>query len=52
MDGELNNDKQNSPAFRNCTVSYVPIFLGGLMHSCGNTPPIRIKSKINQLVNE
>lgn len=42
---------QNSPAFRNCTVSYVPIFLGGLMHSCGNTPPIKIKNKdiwINQ----
>ncbi|ODM24213.1 hypothetical protein SI65_02076 [Aspergillus cristatus] len=42
---------QNSPAFRSCTVSYVPIFLGGLMDSCGNTPPIRIKNKdiwINQ----
>lgn len=42
---------RDSPTFRKCDVTFVPIFLGGLMHACGNTPPIRIKNKdkwINQ----
>lgn len=25
--------------------SYIPVFLGGIMQACGNTPPIKIKSK-------
>ncbi|PKY02099.1 putative 2-hydroxychromene-2-carboxylate isomerase [Aspergillus campestris IBT 28561] len=36
---------QNSPVFASCNVTYVPIFLGGLMKACGNTPPIRVKNK-------
>lgn len=36
---------KNSPVFAKCNVNYVPIFLGGLMNTCGNTPPIKIKSK-------
>ncbi|KAF1953979.1 HCCA isomerase/glutathione S-transferase kappa [Byssothecium circinans] len=36
---------QNAPAFKNCDATYVPIFLGGLMHACGNTPPVNIKNK-------
>lgn len=38
-------DLKNSPVFAKCNVNYVPIFLGGLMNACGNTPPIKIKSK-------
>ncbi|KAK9847576.1 HCCA isomerase/glutathione S-transferase kappa [Penicillium brevicompactum] len=40
---------RNSPAFANCEVTYVPIFLGGLMQACGNNPPINIKNKKNYL---
>ncbi|KAJ4380012.1 hypothetical protein N0V86_004319 [Didymella sp. IMI 355093] len=36
---------KNSPAFRKCDIKYVPIFLGGLMKTCGNTAPIAIKNK-------
>lgn len=36
---------QNSPTFAKCNVTYVPIFLGGLMHACNNTAPINIKSE-------
>ncbi|KAK0741655.1 thioredoxin-like protein [Apiosordaria backusii] len=36
---------RNDPLFRNVEVEYVPIFLGGLMHKCGNTAPIKIKNK-------
>ncbi|CAL5873738.1 uncharacterized protein PFLUO_LOCUS8020 [Penicillium psychrofluorescens] len=42
---------KNSPTFANCNVQYVPILLGGLMQTCGNTAPINIKNKdkwINQ----
>lgn len=39
-----NINNQNSPAFKQCDVKFVPIFLGGLMNACGNTPPIAIKS--------
>ncbi|KAL8961317.1 MAG: hypothetical protein Q9193_002118 [Seirophora villosa] len=37
---------RHSPVFANCDVTYVPIFLGGIMKACGNTPPIYIKSLI------
>lgn len=36
---------QNSPTFAKVDVNYVPILLGGLMHACGNSPPITIKSE-------
>ncbi|KAK4205670.1 thioredoxin-like protein [Triangularia verruculosa] len=36
---------RNDPLFRNVEVEYIPIFLGGLMHKCGNTAPIKIKNK-------
>lgn len=35
---------QHSPVFKQCDLSYVPIFLGGVMKACGNTAPINIKS--------
>ncbi|KAL4787373.1 thioredoxin-like protein [Aspergillus varians] len=36
---------QSSPTFSKCDVTFVPVFLGGLMNVCGNTPPIKIKNK-------
>ncbi|KAK4546119.1 hypothetical protein LTR36_002256 [Oleoguttula mirabilis] len=36
---------KNSPIFKQCDVTYIPIFLGGVMKACGNTPPIEIKNK-------
>jgi len=35
----------HSPTFKQCDVTYIPIFLGGVMQACGNTPPINIKNK-------
>jgi len=34
-----------SPVFKGCDVTYVPVFLGGIMKATGNTPPIQIKNK-------
>ncbi|KAL4910958.1 hypothetical protein BDW74DRAFT_4304 [Aspergillus multicolor] len=42
---------RDSPTFSKCDLTFVPIFLGGIMKATGNTPPIRIKNKdkwINQ----
>ncbi|GAB1313107.1 hypothetical protein MFIFM68171_03317 [Madurella fahalii] len=36
---------RHDAVFKGCDVTYVPIFLGGLMHKCGNTAPIKIKNK-------
>ncbi|KAK4040571.1 thioredoxin-like protein [Parachaetomium inaequale] len=36
---------RNDVVFQGCDITYVPIFLGGLMHKCGNTAPIKIKNK-------
>ncbi|KAL2257553.1 hypothetical protein VTK26DRAFT_9496 [Humicola hyalothermophila] len=36
---------RNDAVFKGCDITYVPIFLGGLMHKCGNTAPIKIKNK-------
>ncbi|KAF2015883.1 HCCA isomerase/glutathione S-transferase kappa [Aaosphaeria arxii CBS 175.79] len=36
---------QNLAIFKDCDITYVPIFLGGLMKACGNTPPIMVKNK-------
>jgi len=41
---------QNSPVFQGCEMEYVPIFLGGLMKMCGNTPPLYIKSRFTTRV--
>ena len=35
---------RNSPVFQQCDITYVPIFLGGLMKKCDNRPPIQITS--------
>ncbi|KAK5009213.1 hypothetical protein LTR16_005486, partial [Cryomyces antarcticus] len=36
---------RHSSVFKGCDTTYVPIFLGGVMKACGNTPPIKIKNK-------
>ncbi|KAH6622914.1 thioredoxin-like protein [Chaetomium tenue] len=36
---------RHDEVFKGCDITYVPIFLGGLMHKCGNTAPIKIKNK-------
>ncbi|KAK3343954.1 thioredoxin-like protein [Lasiosphaeria hispida] len=36
---------RHDAAFKECDVTYVPVFLGGLMHKCGNVAPIKIKNK-------
>ncbi|KXX73380.1 Glutathione S-transferase kappa 1 [Madurella mycetomatis] len=36
---------RHNSVFQGCDVTYIPIFLGGLMHKCGNTAPIKIKNK-------
>ncbi|KAI4220826.1 MAG: hypothetical protein L6R36_007339 [Xanthoria steineri] len=36
---------RHSPVFAKCEIEYVPVFLGGIMKACGNTPPIKIKNK-------
>ncbi|KAF1838715.1 HCCA isomerase/glutathione S-transferase kappa [Decorospora gaudefroyi] len=36
---------KNSPVFKQCEITYIPILLGGLMKACGNTAPINIKNK-------
>ncbi|KAG9232211.1 thioredoxin-like protein [Amylocarpus encephaloides] len=33
------------PIFKDVDITYIPIFLGGVMKACGNTPPIKIKNK-------
>ncbi|KAF2239365.1 HCCA isomerase/glutathione S-transferase kappa [Viridothelium virens] len=40
---------RHSPVFKNCDITYIPIFLGGLMKACNNTPPIEIKNKSSYL---
>lgn len=36
---------RSSPVFKDCNVTYVPVFLGGIMKTTRNTPPIEIKNK-------
>ncbi|KAG4421777.1 hypothetical protein IFR04_005027 [Cadophora malorum] len=36
---------RNDPVFSKCDITYIPMFLGGVMKACGNTPPINIKNK-------
>jgi hypothetical protein len=48
MEGEsfqLLIPRQNDPVFASCDITYIPIFLGGVMKACGNPPPIGIKSR-------
>ncbi|KAL8867497.1 MAG: hypothetical protein Q9174_005627 [Haloplaca sp. 1 TL-2023] len=35
---------RHSPVFAQCSVDYVPVFLGGIIKDVGTTPPINIKS--------
>ncbi|KAL5398432.1 hypothetical protein PMIN06_006560 [Paraphaeosphaeria minitans] len=35
----------NFPVFKQCEITYVPVFLAGIMKACGNTPPLKIKNK-------
>lgn len=42
---ETNYAAKNEPIFKNVDITYVPVFLGGIMKACNNTPPIQIKSK-------
>ncbi|KAI0145251.1 thioredoxin-like protein [Xylariaceae sp. FL1272] len=43
---------QNDPVFQDVQVTYVPIFLGGLMKLCGNVAPISIKNKDKWIFQE
>ncbi|KAL2057143.1 hypothetical protein ABVK25_002882 [Lepraria finkii] len=36
---------RTSPVFKDCDVTFIPVFLGGIMKACGNTPPIQIENK-------
>jgi len=36
---------RNFPVFQQCDITYVPIFLGGLMKACNNTAPLNITNK-------
>ncbi|KAH6668265.1 thioredoxin-like protein [Halenospora varia] len=36
---------RNDAVFSKCDITYVPIFLGGVMKACNNTSPINIKNK-------
>ncbi|KAL2144665.1 hypothetical protein VTI28DRAFT_8693 [Corynascus sepedonium] len=36
---------RHDAVFKGCDITYVPIFLGGIMHKCGNVAPIKIKNK-------
>jgi len=36
---------RSSPAFAQCEIQYVPVFLGGIMQATGNKPPVTIKNK-------
>ncbi|THW92304.1 putative 2-hydroxychromene-2-carboxylate isomerase [Aureobasidium pullulans] len=38
---------QKSPIFNQVEITYIPIFLGGVMKACDNRPPINIKSDRN-----
>lgn len=41
---------QRSQAFKQVEITYIPIFLGGVMKACDNRPPISITSKQNPSV--
>ncbi|EKD12264.1 uncharacterized protein L3040_000266 [Drepanopeziza brunnea f. sp. 'multigermtubi'] len=36
---------RNDPVFKECEITYIPVFLGGIMKACNNVPPISIKNK-------
>ncbi|KAL2018048.1 hypothetical protein VTK56DRAFT_1314 [Thermocarpiscus australiensis] len=36
---------RHDDVFKACDITYVPVFLGGLMQKCGNTAPLKIKNK-------
>lgn len=35
---------RNDPVFAQCEITYIPMFLGGVMKATGNVAPINIKS--------
>src|ERR1700693_5006577 len=43
----IRSSLQNDPVFKKCEITYVPIFLGGVMKACGNIPPIKVKSTVH-----
>jgi 2-hydroxychromene-2-carboxylate isomerase len=36
---------RHNPTFKSTQITYIPIFLGGLMKACNNTPPMQIRNK-------
>lgn len=43
---------QNFPVFKQCDVEFVPILLGGLFKTCGNSAPITIKSTVHEQIHK
>ncbi|KAL2117004.1 hypothetical protein VTJ04DRAFT_9172 [Mycothermus thermophilus] len=43
---------RNHEVFKACDVTYVPIFLGGLLHKCGNSAPVGVKNKAEYIAKE
>lgn len=39
--------EKNAKIFKECEITYVPIFLGGVMKACNNKTPIDIKSALS-----
>lgn len=42
---------QRSQAFKQVEITYIPIFLGGVMKACDNRPPISITSKPSEALD-
>ncbi|KAL2149547.1 hypothetical protein VTH82DRAFT_8198 [Thermothelomyces myriococcoides] len=36
---------RHDAVFKRCDITYVPVFLGGIMSKCGNIPPLKVKNK-------
>ncbi|CAN8104352.1 unnamed protein product [Discula destructiva] len=43
---------RHDPIFKKCQMTYIPIFLGGVMKQAGNTAPINIKNKDKWIMTE
>ncbi|KAL2068890.1 hypothetical protein VTL71DRAFT_15228 [Oculimacula yallundae] len=43
---------RNDPIFSKCDITYIPIFLGGVMKACGNLTPINIRNKAEWIGRE
>ncbi|KAL1883278.1 hypothetical protein Daus18300_000336 [Diaporthe australafricana] len=42
---------RHDPVFKDCEITYIPVFLRGIFKSAGNTPPLAIKNK-SKWINE